>query len=103
MLKLTKRLKPFNLPCLNTCTVLKDLTFAHLLFTASCSNMNSPVNQTNRIFLKNSFFSQFILFNNTRRNILQSRMGSLSNHEDDGSVEMSPKMTCVLSNSIAFI
>lgn len=30
-------------------------------------------------------------------------MGSLSNHEDDASVEMSPKMTCVLSNSIAFI
>lgn len=54
------------------------------------------------VFSLNSFLSQLILFN-TRRNILQYRMGSLSNHEDDGSVEMSPKMSCVLSTSIALI
>ena len=35
----------------------KDLT-AHPLFTASCSRMNSPVNQTNRIF--NSFLSDSV-------------------------------------------
>ena len=33
----------------------KDLTFAHPLFTASCSPMNSPTNQTNRFF--NGFLS----------------------------------------------
>ena len=33
----------------------KDLTFAHLLFTSTCSRMNSPVNQTNGFF--NSFLS----------------------------------------------
>ena len=34
-----------KLPCFN-----KDLTVVHLLFTATCSPMNSPVNQTNRFF-----------------------------------------------------
>ena len=28
----------------------KDPTVVHLLFTATCSPMNSPVNQTNRFF-----------------------------------------------------
>ena len=32
-------------------TADKDLTFAHPLFTASCSRMNSPVNQTNHFFI----------------------------------------------------
>ena len=46
MLKLTKALN-YDLPCLK---ILKDLTFAHLLFTATCLRMNSPVNQTNLFF-----------------------------------------------------
>ena len=33
---------------------LKDLTFANLLFTATCSRMYSPVNQTNRFYLSDS-------------------------------------------------
>ena len=45
----------------------KDLTFAHPLFTASCSRMNSPVNQTNR-FLMVSFL---ILLRSLRVNILK--------------------------------
>ena len=28
----------------------KDPTFVHLLFTATCSRVNSPVNQTTRFF-----------------------------------------------------
>ena len=41
--------------------------FAHPLFTASCSHMNSPVNQTNR-FLMVSFL---ILLRSLRVNILK--------------------------------
>ena len=41
--------------------------FAHPLFTASCSRMNSPVNQTNR-FLMVSFL---ILLRSLRVNILK--------------------------------
>ena len=41
--------------------------FAHLLFTASCSRMNSPVNQTNR-FLMVSFL---ILLRSLRVNMLK--------------------------------
>ena len=48
-------------------TECKDLTFAHPLFTASCSRMNSPVNQTNR-FLMVSFL---ILSRSLRVNILK--------------------------------
>ena len=52
----------------------KDLTFAHPLFTASCSRMNSPVNQTNR-FLIVSFL---ILLRSLRVNILKELFTSSS-------------------------
>ena len=68
MLKLTKidikRLKLSFAIFEDNC---KDLTFAHPLFTASCSRMNSPVNQTNR-FLMVSFL---ILLRSLRVNILK--------------------------------
>ena len=46
---------------------VKIKNFAHPLFTASCSRMNSPVNQTNR-FLSVSFL---ILLRSLRVNILK--------------------------------
>ena len=52
MLKLTKIDKK-TIIC-HVWRYCKDLTFAHPLFTASCSRMSSPVNQTNR-FLMVSF------------------------------------------------
>ena len=45
----------------------KDLNLAHPLFTALCSHMNSPVNQTNR-FLMVSFL---ILLRPLHANILK--------------------------------
>ena len=54
MLKLTKALN-YDLPCLK---ILKDLTFAHLLFTATCLRI---------VFLKVSFL---ILLRSVRVNIL---------------------------------
>ena len=45
----------------------KDLTFAHPLFTAPCSRMNSPVNQTNRFLM----LSSLILLRSLRVNILK--------------------------------
>ena len=51
MLKLTKLdTKRLKLSFAMFEDTVKDLTFAHPLFTASCSRMNSPVNQTNRFF-----------------------------------------------------
>ena len=34
--------------------IIKDLTFAHLLFMATCPGMNSPVNQTDRFLMVSS-------------------------------------------------
>ena len=53
---------------------VKYLTFAHPLFMASCSRMNSPVNQTNH-FLMVSFL---ILLRLLRVNILKQYYSSLS-------------------------
>ena len=47
--------------------------FAHPLFTASCSRMNLPVNQTNRFFLMVSFL---ILLRSLRVNILKQLLTS---------------------------
>ena len=47
MLKLTKKIKTMICHVWKYC---KDPTVVHLLFTATCSRMNSPVNQTNRFF-----------------------------------------------------
>ena len=44
--------KPVKLHCFG-----KDPTVVHLLFTATCSRMNSPVNQTNRFFHGFLFYS----------------------------------------------
>ena len=70
MLKLTKldtkRLKRWFAFC-HVWRYCKDLNFGHPLFTASCSRMNSPVNQTNR-FLMVSFL---ILLRLLRGNILK--------------------------------
>ena len=52
--------------------MFEDLSFAHPLFTASCSRMNSPVNQTNR-FLMVSFL---ILLRSLRVNILKQLFSS---------------------------
>ena len=55
MLKLTKLdTKRLKLSFATFEDTVKYLTFAHPLFMASCSRMNSPVNQTNR-FLMVSF------------------------------------------------
>ena len=59
MLKLTKiDTKRLTLPF----AMFEDTVkiFAHPLFTASCSHMNSPVNQTNRFF--NGFLSDSVEF-----------------------------------------
>ena len=50
MLKLTKRLETMICHVWRYCK-LKEPTFAHLLFTATCSRMNLPVNQTNRFLM----------------------------------------------------
>ena len=68
MLKLTKLdTKRLKLSFAVFEDTVKVLTFAHPLFTASCSRLHSPVNQTNR-FLMVSFL---ILLRSLRVNILK--------------------------------
>ena len=77
MLKLTKLdTKRLKLSFATFEDTVKYLTFAHPLFMASCSRMNSPVNQTNR-FLMVSFLI-LLRFTQLRVNILKQYYSPLS-------------------------
>ena len=57
----------------------KDLTSAHLLFTATCSRMNSPVNHTNRFCNVSFLILLRLLFSRNAQGLLRIMQVSKTN------------------------